>query len=327
MKKFKILIILLMIFVLGGCFFKSESKYELNLYYMDTYIYVKFYSDNKVLAQEVQKKISSIYQEYHQLSDRYNSYDNITNVYSIINNKDESKELVLNEKLYRLLSYANEFQQITDNRFNIEIGGVIDVWKKYRENGIGVPSKKELEKNNKKATLVLLDDNTIQNNHPNIDLGAISKGYATEQVGKYLEEQGIYKYLINAGGNVKVGKPKDKDVFSIGIQSPNKDGSLLTIVKGKDISVVTSGGYERNYTYEGKTYSHIIDPRTLYPADYMKSVTVITKDSSLGDALSTTLFLMSVEEGKEFIKKYEAEAIWVTNTDEIIRSEGFSRYE
>ena len=124
-----------------------------------------------------------------------------------------------------------------------------------------------------------------------------------------------------------VGKHPENEKYNIGIQGPNKDGSLVTIVKGTDLSVVTSGSYERNYVYDGKIYSHIIDPNTLYPSDKMKSVTVITKNSALGDVLSTTLFLMDIEEGLEFIKNYDAEAIWVTNNDEVIRSEGFVKYE
>lgn len=326
MKKIKILMIVLLLLV-TGCSFNKEQEYKLNLYYMDTYIYVDFYCDDSKKCDNIKQEIDNIYKYYHELSDRYQEYDNIINLYTINNNTINDKELTLDDKLYDLLSYAMKFQELTNNRFNIEIGNTIDVWKKYRDSGVGIPTKSELDKTKKINHLKLLGDNKILNNKPNLDLGAISKGYTTEVVGKYLEENGITKYLINAGGNVKVGIPNNKDVYSIGIQSPNKDGSLLTIVKGKNISVITSGSYERNYTYNGVTYSHIIDPDTLYPASSMKSVTVITKDSALGDALSTTLFLMSVEDGQKFIKNYDAEAIWVTNSDEVIRSEGFNAYE
>ena len=101
---------------------------------------------------------------------------------------------------------------------------------------------------------------------------------------------------------------------------------MFYVVKDENISVVTSGGYERFYLYEGVLYHHIIDPKTKYPANYMKSVTVIANDSTLCDLLSTTLFLMSVEDGIEFIKEYEVDVIWYTNNNEIIKSEGF-KYE
>ena len=326
MKKFKILFIVVLILI-TGCSNNKEKEYKLNLYYMDTYIYVDFFCQDSTKASKLKEDIDSIYKEYHELSDRYQAYDNITNIYSIYNNTSKEKTLTINSKLYDLLDYALTFQTKTDDKFNIEIGSTIDVWKKYRDLGEGIPTKKELNNTKKINHVTLLGDNQVLNNHPNIDLGAISKGYTTELVGRYLEENGITKYLINAGGNVKVGIPSNKEVYSIGIQSPNKDGSLLTVVKGKNISVITSGSYERNYTYNDITYSHIIDPVTLYPANNMKSVTVVTKDSALGDILSTTLFLMTVDEGKEFIKNYDVEAIWVTNDDTIIRSEGFSAYE
>ena len=152
-------------------------------------------------------------------------------------------------------------------------------------------------------------------------MGAITKGYVTEKVGKYLEDNGINYYLINAGGNVKVGK-SNKGYYNIGIASPISD-ETFEIVKDENISVVTSGGYERFYEYDGVKYHHIINPNTKYPADYMKSVTVIGKDSGLCDILSTTLFLMDIDEGKEFIKDYDVKVIWFTNDDEIIKSDNY----
>ena len=207
------------------------------------------------------------------------------------------------------------------------MGNIIDIWKEYRNDKTGVPDLSQLKEYSNYVDLILLDDNKILNNHPNLDLGSIAKGYATEMAGRYLESVGIDEYLINAGGNVKVGDAYNKEYYKIGVQSPVISGELLTIVNGTNISVVTSGGYERNYVYNGKEYHHIIDPDTLFPSEYLKGVTVISKDSSIGDVLSTILFLMSVEEGQKFIKKYDVEVIWYTNDNKIIRSEGFSAYE
>lgn len=315
--------------VIGGItvmilLFNQKKEYSSNIYYMDTYIYIKVYS-NKNKAKEALNNVESIYKQYHQLSDRYHHYDGITNVYDIKNN-DLKDNLVLDDKLYNLLVYADKWHQ-KYNKYNIEIGNIIDTWKKYRDSETGIPSIEELKSINKITNLVLLGNNTILNNHPNLDLGSIAKGYATEEAGKYLESIGINEYLINAGGNVKVGNSYGKKYYNIGIQSPKKDGNLLTKVKGNNISVVTSGSYERFYEYDGNIYHHIIDPDTLMPSKYMKSVTVITHDSALGDILSTVLFLNSVDDGMNIIKEYDAEAIWYTNEDNIIRSDGFKNYE
>lgn len=292
---------------------------------MDTYINIKVYSNNKNI-DEILDNCENIYKSYHELTDRYNSYGDLVNLYYINNNKSD-KEFVVDSKLYDLISYAYSFSKETDGLFNINLGGVIDVWKKYRENLNGVPSNSELKKALMDDDIVLLEDNKIKNNDINIDLGAVSKGYTTGLVGEYLKSEGIYYFLINAGGNVLAGESYGKDFYKIGVQSPNKDGGIVSVINGFDISVVTSGGYERNYEYDGKLYHHIISPRTLYPTSYMKSVTVVCEDSGLADMLSTTLFLMDIDSGKEFIKKYDAEAVWVDNNDNIIKSEGFYKYE
>lgn len=293
---------------------------------MDTYINIKIYCRNSKKANEIFEEVEKIYKEYHILTDRYNSYDNIHNLYYINNNSNE-KEIDIDSKLYDMISYGYQFSKETDGLLDINLGGVIDVWKKYRDSGNGVPSLQELKEANKKDDIILLGDNRIKNNNINIDLGAVSKGYTTKIVGDYLKSVGIDYYLINAGGNVLAGKSYDKDSYKIGIQSPNKDGGIIGVVNGNDISVVTSGGYERNYIYDGKVYHHIINPNTLYPSNYMKSVTVVTPDSALGDMLSTTLFLMDIDKGMEFLKNYDAEAIWVSNDNNIIKSEGFIKYE
>ena len=158
-------------------------------------------------------------------------------------------------------------------------------------------------------------------------MGAIAKGYATEKVGEYLKEKGISKFIINAGGNVLVGEHYDNSKYKIGLEKPDQTKEIYKVLKLNNTSVVTSGGYERFYTYEGKTYHHIIDYNTMYPANYFKSVTVITKDSGLADTLSTSLFLMSVEDGKKLIKDLDVDVIWYTIDDEIIKTEGIKGYE
>ena len=326
MKKYFCFIGLIIIFVIICFVFNNKlDLYSKDLFYMDTYINVKFYSDNKNRANEIMAGIDDIYREYHELTDRYNSYDGVNNIYYINHNDSNESEIVLDSRLYDMIEYAYDFGK-SNSLFDINMGGVIDVWKKYRDKGEGIPSHDELVKANKRHDIVLLGDNKIKNNHPNIDLGGVSKGYTTEVVSKYLKDNGIKYFLINAGGNVSVGEAYKKDSYKIGIQNPDGNG-VIGVIKGTNISVVTSGGYERNYVYEGHVYHHIIDPNTLYPAEFMKSVTVISSDSGLSDMLSTTLFLMDVDDALEFLDDYDAEAIFVMNDNSIVKSEGFSKYE
>ena len=326
MKKYFLgIMVVFLICLLFIVFNRKLDLYSKDLFYMDTFINVRFYCDDKDKANSIIMGIDDIYREYHELTDRYNSYDDIKNVYYINNNTSKDKEIVLDSRLYDLIKLAYDFGESND-LFDINMGGVIDVWKKYRDKGEGVPSIDELKKANKRHDIVLLGDNKIKNNHPNIDLGGVSKGYTTEVVSRYLRNNGIKYFLINAGGNVSAGEAYDKDYYKIGIQSPDGNG-VIGVLKGTNISVVTSGGYERNYEYEGHMYHHIINPNTLFPSEYMKSVTVISSDSGLSDMLSTTLFLMDVDDGLDFLKNYDAEAIFVMNDNSIVKSEGFSKYE
>lgn len=302
-----------------------EKEFSTNLFYMDTYINVKIYTTNNK-AKTAFEEVESIYKEYHNLTNRY---DKESALYKLNNEEVDSIYLDVDKKLYDLISYGKDMYLETNGLVNINMGNVIDIWKNYRDKGVGIPSISEL-KNSGSISIdnVILEDGKLLNKNFNIDLGAITKGYVTEIVGDYLESIGINKYIINAGGNVKVGKSYNKDTFNIGIESPLKDGSIYQVIKGENISVVTSGSYERFYEYEGKLYHHIIDPNTLMPPNYMKSVTVITNDSKLADTLSTTLFLMSVDDGLKFIEKYDnVEAIWFIDSDNIIKSKGFDKYE
>lgn len=323
-----ITIIFFVIFLLNR---NIEREYTDNLFYMDTYIYIKIYSKDEEKAEKVLKKVDDLYKKYHQLSDRYNNYDGITNVYDILHNKSNDEYLKIDSELYNMISIGLEWIEKSNGLLDIRMGNIIDVWKVYRDIENGIPSIEELNiaKANMVENIKLKDGNLILNNHSNIDLGSIAKGYATEKVGDYLESEGITKYIINAGGNVKVGKHYSDSSYSIGIENPNSSvGDIYKVVYGNNISVVTSGGYARYYEYNGKKYHHIIDPTTLFPPEYSKSVTLITEDSTLGDILSTVLFLLPINEGKEIVDSMDnVEAIWYTNDDKIIKTKGIEKYE
>lgn len=296
---------------------------------MDTQIYIKLYGTSEKKLEDAIAKVEALYQEYHQLTDRYQEYEGIINPYVILKNTEESDTLIINPKLYFILELSQTWHQ-KDPLFDITIGDIIDVWKKYREAGTGVPTTEELESaNQKKKDLILLGNHTIRNNHVNLDLGSVAKGYTTEEARKLLESLGISTYLINAGGNVVVGEPYQKKDYTIGIEDPtNQRKEMFTVVHGTNLSVVTSGGYERFYEYNGVKYHHIISPITLYPTSYSKSVTVLTKNSAEADILSTILFLLPIDEGMNLVESLEGtEAIWYTADNMVVRSSHMNLYE
>lgn len=322
-------VLIVVILIIASIFIVNQEKmFSKNYFYMDTLINVKIYAKKKELGN-IFEEIDEIYSNYHKLTDRFQKYDNLVNVYYINNNDSDAETLKIDERLYDIIEYSLEWKEKTNGLFNVEMGDVISRWKEFLAGNTNLPTKDELEtiyQNTKQVKL--LGDNHILNNKSNLDLGGIAKGYATTVVGEYLHEKGFDKFVINAGGHVLVGNKYQSSNYKIGVKNPTNPNEILTIVYGENISVATSGSYERFYEYEGEIYSHIINPKTLYPANYMKSVTVISNDSKLNDVLTTSLFLMPIDEGKKFLDNFEGvEAIWVSNDNEIIRSKGFSNYE
>ena len=243
-------------------------------------------------------------------------YNENSELYKLNNNELDSISTELNELILLGLDWYDK----SNGLLNINIGGLTSRWKLFRETMNNMPTKDELNKIDISIDNINLND--IKNSDTDIDLGAIAKGYVTELAGKYLESIGINYYIINAGGNVKLGS-SNKGGYVVGIKSPIDNSNFIKLnIENK--SIVTSGGYERFYEVDGVMYHHIIDPNTKYPANFMKSVTVIGDDSGQCDALSTILFLMDVESGKEFIKDYDIDVIWFTNDNEVITSEGFN---
>ena len=164
-----------------------------------------------------------------------------------------------------------------------------------------------------------------------LDVGGVAKGCAVEQVAQWMEEEGYNGYILNVGGNVRcVGKRADGEKWKVGIESPYTDNVEIPYIEYLSIdnmSLVTSGSYQRFYVVKGNSYHHIIDPVTLMPAENFWSVSVLCKDSGLADALSTALFTMDYEQGLEIIESTAgAEAMWFTKDGEKQYSSGFKNY-
>ena len=313
-----IILTFLFIYLIDSIRYKDYNK---NIFYMDTYINVKISTNlSKKKVEKILNNVDSIYKKYHNLT---NPYDVDSDLYYINNNDSKDDILTINKDLYYIINLGLTWNNKSDGKFNINIGSIIKLWKEYRENNNGIPAEDELIKiKNSINDIILLSDYKIKNTHPSIDLGAIAKGYATEQVGKYLKEN-----KIDTGGNVLVGTKKDGK-YKVGIQSPLENENIFKIINVNDYAVVTSGGYERFYEYNNVKYHHIIDPDTLYPANNMLSATVIAKSSTLADILSTTIFLMDPDKAINLIDSLEdIECIIYTNDYKILTSKGFSKYE
>lgn len=177
-----------------------------------------------------------------------------------------------------------------------------------------VPSKNEISKLLKDvdSSKIIFDEksgNIKLKENMKIDLGGIAKGYTSNRVMQIFKECGVKSGLVSLGGNVQaLGTKTDGTAWQIAIENPDKSSDYIGVVSVKDKAVITSGGYERYFEKNGKTYHHILDPETGYPAESgLKSVTIVSDDGTLADALSTSLFVMGKEKALDYWREHKNE--------------------
>ncbi len=332
--------------VLPFCLFACKAPAEKNKYsaysmeYFDTVITIVGYENTREEFDAVADDILSRLGEYHRLYTIYHRFDGMENLCTVNETVDGAHRTVtVDRRIIDMLSFAREMYTVTDGRVNIAMGSVLSLWHNYRALGkdnpaeASLPPMESLEKaaEHRDIGKMVIDEekSTVTLTDPlmKLDVGAVAKGYATECVARYLEEKGITGYVLNVGGNIRViGSKPDGEAWTVGIENPMGDEYLAYLqIAGK--SVVTSGSYQRFYYVDGKPYHHIIHPDTLMPAEGYLSVSVVCKDSGFGDALSTALFCMTLEEGLALIESIsETEAMWVTEDGTKTVSSGWHEY-
>lgn len=148
-----------------------------------------------------------------------------------------------------------------------------------------------------------------------LNLGGVAKGFITDRLKEMLLEKGAKSAMINLGGNAyALGKKPTGENWKIGIQDPKSENELIGVITAENLAVITSGDYQRFFEKDGIRYHHILDPKTCHPArSGLRSVTIISENATLADALSTAIFVAGVEKGKELLKKYDVRGIFVTD--------------
>ncbi len=227
-----------------------------------------------------------------------------------------------------LVNRGIEIYTLTDGAFDITIEPLSRLWGFYTGLENRIPTQEEIDNALKfvGAENIKIDkSNIILNEETSLDLGGIAKGYASSIAAQILKERGVSSAIISLGGNIRtVGTKPDGSKWNIGITDPDDNTKEIGILSVSDTAVVTSGGYQRYFEENGQIYHHIIDTKTGYPAKSgLKSVTVVSKDDTLADALSTGLFVMGLEKSKEFYRKNSTlfEAVFVTDKNEVYITE------
>ena len=275
------------------------------------------------LADMVEDMLS----EYHKLYDIYHPYPDVVNIRTI-NDNAGGEPLVVDEKIIDLLTYSKEVYTITKGNTNIAMGAVLSIWHEHRTNLKTLPSKESLAKAGEHTDMnnLVIDtkNSTVQLLDPkmSLDVGAIAKGFAVEEIAKELEKLGKSGYVLDVGGNLRaIGTKENGDGWKTGVKNPDKTSTERYIYKLtlKNAAIATTGTYERYFVVGGKEYHHVIDKDTLIPTDRYLSVSVRSPSSALSDALSTGFFGMERDEIEEIVNKNKnLFVIVVTNDGELL---------
>lgn len=294
MKKIVLAFILILLSGFTACS-PLPGKAGVSLFAMDTYMQLDIYgsqADSDAAEAELQ---------------RLDKLLSSTNPESDISRINQSGSAKVDADTYELLRRSVELCKITDGSLDITVYPIVKKWG-FISREYSVPSQAELAAllKNVGYNQVKLKDGTVTVPKGfELDLGAVAKGYAADMLKKLLVEREVHSAVLNLGGTVLAhGEKPDGSKWKVGVTDPENTERYMGVLECRDTIVVTSGDYERFFIGDdGKTYCHIIDPKSGYPAaNGIASVTVISPDGTQNDALTTALFVMGLDRAGEFIK-------------------------
>lgn len=323
MKQRLFLVLLCIGSVLFTACTSNQSHYEKSELIMDTLVTLSAYGKNSKIA--VEEAFTRIEEIDHMASSENQDSD----IYKI-NQEAGNHFVVVHPEVYKMIQTSLTYSKLTEGAFDITVGPLIKLW------GIGtdheqVPSEAEI----KEALSLVSYDNILMNEKEcsvmllkrgmSIDLGAVAKGFAADEVHKIFESYDITNALINLGTSSidTMGVNEEGKPWVVGIANPRAEElkPYLAILNTSEEAISTSGDYERFFEKDGKRYHHILDPKTGYPAEHKSmSVTIVINQKEedcglLSDILSTVAFVLGPEEGVQFIATLPGVSGIVTTTD------------
>ncbi len=329
MKRGCCIFMISMLLILCGCSERNqdnladahdeETAYSSTILAMDTVMNLTVYGEDNIgLLDSAEEYI--VY-----LEDLLSATKETSEIYCVNDSGGETVEL--SEDTYDLLIQSLEFCDETGGVLDISIYPVLLAWG-FTTGEYHVPSDDEIKLllQNVSYEKIIAEDQSVRiPENMKIDLGALAKGYTGDKVCELLSESGVHTAILNLGGDVRtLGSKPDGSPWRVAIQDPTGDGYAGVVEFTGDLSIVTSGGYERFFEENGEVYWHIIDPATGYPAKSgLISVSIISDSGTYADALSTALFIMGADQAETYWKEHDGfDYILITEDESVIITEG-----
>lgn len=300
----------LLLALAGGC---QKPLYQETQFIMGTFVEVK---SPDVRASAI------VFDEFKKLEAIFNLFDRG----SELSRLNDTQKAVVSEPLFDIIQQAQGFYRLTDGAFDITVGPASVLWKKAIASKI-LPGPDAVAQALSLAgsDFIYLDAKTrevaLLKSGMRIDLGGIAKGFALDRAVRKLKDAQIDSALINAGGNIYCLGTNHRAPWRVGVQDPFREGKVLDELVLADRAVATAGDYQQYVEINGRRYSHIVDPKTGYPAQSgIVSATIIADDATASDALSTACVVLGLEKSRKLLSRFpEMKAILVANDGTLYR--------
>lgn len=300
----------------------STQPVSQEIFAMDTYMTVTAYGDN------AQKGVTDAVAEIQRL-------DNLLSIGkedSEISKLNKSGSAALSDDTAVMVAKALDLYKSTGGAFDITVLPLMELWG-FTTQEYYVPTEDEIQSTLQRvgADKLTWDESTktlTLGDKQEIDLGGIAKGFTSSRIMEIFKKDGVTCGMVSLGGNVHLlGTKQDGSAWRVGIQDPDNTDDMLGVLQANDCAVITSGAYERNFEKDGVTYHHIIDPATGKPSNSgLTSVTIVSKDGTLADGLSTSLFVMGKDKAIAYWKQHadEFDTILVDKDRNVYITEGIA---
>lgn len=300
----------------------STQPVSQEIFAMDTYMTVTAYGDN------AQKGVTDAVAEIQRL-------DNLLSIGkedSEISKLNKSGSAALSDDTAVMVAKALDLYKSTGGAFDITVLPLMELWG-FTTQEYYVPTEDEIQSTLQRvgADKLTWDESTrtlTLGDKQEIDLGGIAKGFTSSRIMEIFKQDGVTCGMVSLGGNVHLlGTKQDGSAWRVGIQDPDNTDDMLGVLQANDCAVITSGAYERNFEKDGVTYHHIIDPATGKPSNSgLTSVTIVSKDGTLADGLSTSLFVMGKDKAIAYWKQHadEFDTILVDKDRNVYITEGIA---
>jgi FAD:protein FMN transferase len=295
-KYLRRVIVAVIVLHLGGCSSPPPGIYQQQLLAFGTLVDISIYGVEPAAAQQAVEAVDTLFSQQNRDWHAWQrgELDDLNQAIAAGGSMQTDASII------RLIEMGQRFERLSHGLFNPAIGHLLKLWGfQQDEPGHTPPDPASIDRWLQAAPSTLqvhIDGTRLSSSNPavKLDFGGFAKGYSVATAVDLLENRGIHNLIVNAGGDLCLrGRHGDRP-WRIGIRSPDGTGVLASMDLEGAGCVFTSGDYERYFEYRGKRYTHILDPRSGYPAEGMHSVTVLADDAPLADAAATALFVAGV---------------------------------